>query len=221
MRRARFHAERDTRRYHQAQVAALALIYSREADHSPGRTTVLSRDPAIPSDVRVPSGYRGAVCAKLASDRIERGAARPGYSFILKRDKPHWDARRSASSWSDGFPPALRRPIRKQFPHDFRVALDGQQECAGPRVGRAMRLPITQGGDGQMKRLGKLDLRHVETLSEHLHVRHTAHPRQLFPGQRLRIGVGPRGGHDLRIGQVVDPSPMRCSAAAHLRQLPA
>ena len=28
-----------------------------------------------------PPGYRGAVCAKLASDRIERGAAHPGYSL--------------------------------------------------------------------------------------------------------------------------------------------
>ena len=37
MRRARFHTERDTRRYHQAQVAALALIYSREGNHSAGK----------------------------------------------------------------------------------------------------------------------------------------------------------------------------------------
>ena len=84
------------------QVAALALVYSREGNHSAGRTTVLNRDPAIPSEVRVARmshseaaegtaagdmrvhpGYRGAVCAKLASDRIERGAARPGYSHGL------------------------------------------------------------------------------------------------------------------------------------------
>jgi hypothetical protein len=105
MRRARFHAERDAHRYHQAQVAVLALVYSREGNHSAGGTTVLTRDPAISSEVRaarmsqrgrrrparwryadVPPGYRGAVCAKLASDRIERGAAHPGYGAAPPQD---------------------------------------------------------------------------------------------------------------------------------------
>jgi hypothetical protein len=63
-------------------------------------TAVHGRDPAIPSDVRVarmsqrgrrrrsrwryagaPPGYRGARCAKLEWETIERGAAHPGYSL--------------------------------------------------------------------------------------------------------------------------------------------
>jgi hypothetical protein len=50
----------------------------------------------------------------------------------------------------------LRRIIRKQSPHDLRVALDGQQQRTGWCVGRAAALlPIAQRRDGQMEGFGK------------------------------------------------------------------
>ncbi len=59
-----------------------------------------------------------------------------------------------------------------------------------------------------MERLSKLRLRHIEPLSEHFDARYPAHLRQLLGGERLRIGVGQRRGHDLLIGHGIDPGPI-------------
>jgi hypothetical protein len=106
-------------------------------------------------------------------------------------------------------PPRLRRLVRKQAPHDLGIAFDGQQQRPSWRVRRAsVRLPIAQSRDRQMERLGKFRLRHAETLSQHLDARNPTHLRQLLGGERLRIGIGQRGGHNLFIGHGIEPRPI-------------
>ena len=106
-------------------------------------------------------------------------------------------------------PTRLRCLIRKQSPHDLGIAFDRQQQCASRRIGRAsVLLPIAQSGDGQVKRVSKLRLRHSETLPEYFDARYPAHLCQLLGGERLRIGVGERGGHDLFVSHGIDPSPI-------------
>src|SRR5207248_1944717 len=77
------------------------------------------------------------------------------------------------------------------------------------RVRRAaMLLPIAQGRDGQVERLGEFRLRHPETLPEHLDARYPAHPSQLFRSERLGIRIRQRGGHDLLIGHGIKSLPI-------------
>ena len=103
----------------------------------------------------------------------------------------------------------LRRPIREQSPHDLGIALNRQKQRARWRIGRAPALlPIPQCRDRQMEGLGELSLRHPEALAQRFDARHSAHPRQLLGGERLRVKVGQRGGRDLLVGHGVYPGPI-------------
>jgi hypothetical protein len=68
--------------------------------------------------------------------------------------------------------------VGQQPPHQYRVTLDRQQQRPPRRIGFApVLLPITQGGYGQMERVGELRLRHAETKS-------STHPTTLLMAQK-------------------------------------
>jgi hypothetical protein len=116
----------------------------------------------------------------LAGDSVSRsGAPRPMKMGTIASPWRYDKALRGSTA-----SPRLRRPVRKQAPHDLRIAFDGQQQRTSWRVWHApVLLPIAQSRDWKMERLGKFSLRHTETLSQYLDARNPAHLHQLLRGR--------------------------------------
>jgi hypothetical protein len=73
-----------------------------------------------------------------------------------------------------------------------------------------MLLPIPQRGDGQVKCLGELHLRHAETLPQDLHARHPAHLGQSFRSERPGVGISAAAMTSSSHG--VEPRPIGAAA---------